>query len=248
MPLPYENATSGGQAIEDTKKLPTHCINGHPFDAENTRVVKRGNGRTSRQCRACCAQRMRVTYDAARVSRTARRVAEIEAWKRDISAAELSWAAGHFEGEGTISLSAEKRQGYTRPIVSLCSTDREVIALFDSWWPTSSNKKPRFPTERARAVYRWELNSAKKIRAFIDQVRPHLRTERCKTKFALVSEFVDKVLEPHTGKTKPRHQEYLPAIRLLNQRGRQPGQLLLGNGKTVLQHMEAAKLLPAPKP
>lgn len=26
------------------------------------------------------------------------------------------------------------------------------------------------------------------------------------------------------------------------------GQLLLGNGKTVLQHMETAKLLPAPKP
>jgi hypothetical protein len=31
---------------------PTHCVNGHPFDADNTYVDDRPDGRR-RQCRAC---------------------------------------------------------------------------------------------------------------------------------------------------------------------------------------------------
>lgn len=31
----------------------THCINGHPFDAVNTRIYVRRNGKTQRVCRTC---------------------------------------------------------------------------------------------------------------------------------------------------------------------------------------------------
>jgi hypothetical protein len=38
----------------------THCKRGHPFDAENTRVVRNSrNGRPARQCRACKRDRDR---------------------------------------------------------------------------------------------------------------------------------------------------------------------------------------------
>ena len=33
-------------------KLKTHCSRGHPFNKENTRLVKR-KGKIKRQCRAC---------------------------------------------------------------------------------------------------------------------------------------------------------------------------------------------------
>lgn len=170
-----------------------------------------------------------------RARRAAARTARIEAWKRDIDPTALAWAAGHFEGEGTISISAERRSGYARPLASLVSTDRQVIELFSAWWPTSiAGKKPRTPSPNARPVYRWEINSAAKVRAFIDQLQPYLRTERCRAKFELVSEFTDKVLAPHEGKIKPRHPEYIALIRRLNQRGR-----------TVLEHATESRLLPA---
>lgn len=187
-------------------------------------------------------------YAKERQRRADARAARIETWKRNIGPAELAWAAGHFEGEGTISISAERRNGYARPLASLASTDREVIELFSAWWPTSiAGKKPRIPTANARPVYRWEINSASKVRAFIDQIGQYLRTERCRAKFEIVSEFTDKVLAPHEGKTKPRHPEYIALIRRLNHRGSAPflGQILLGNGKTVLEHVVAAQMLPA---
>lgn len=33
----------------------THCVNGHPFDDENTRIGRLADGRTVRLCRACDA-------------------------------------------------------------------------------------------------------------------------------------------------------------------------------------------------
>lgn len=105
--------------------------------------------------------------------------------------------------------------------------------MFSAWWPTSiAGKKPRFPTPNSRAVYRWEINSAVKVRAFIDQIRPYIRTVRCMAKFAVVSEFTDKMLLPHVGKVKVRHPEYIAQIRLLNRRGR-----------TVLEHAQEKQLL-----
>lgn len=247
MSLPYENATSGASALDKCgRKLKTHCLRGHVFDQENTLVTYRA-GAPSRHCRACARDRAKTKYHVTdRIKRAEARMARIEEWKREVSPADLAWAAGHFEGEGTISLSAERRDGYCRPLASLASTDRQVIAYFDSWWPTSiAGKKSRIPTPNARPVWRWEINSAVKVRAFIDQIRPHLRTIRCQEKFDLVSEFTNLVLAPHEGKVKQRHPEYIARIRELNHRGSSPflGQILLGDGKTVLDHVTGSGLL-----
>lgn len=219
------------------------CQRGHPFDEANTLLVRKaGRPQMQRQCRTCARERTQARYQAVdRVKRSTARLARIEAWKRAISPAELAWAAGHFEGEGTISISAERRNGYARPLASLASTDREVIELFSAWWPTSiAGKKARYPTANARAVFRWEINSAVKVRAFIDQIQPYLRTVRCRAKFELVGEFTDKVLAPHVGKTKQRHPEYIELIRRLNHRGSAPFV-----GKTVLEQVQEANMLPA---
>jgi hypothetical protein len=42
----------------------THCVNGHPFDAANTRYAKRGN-RIRRQCRACAREAWRRKHGRA---------------------------------------------------------------------------------------------------------------------------------------------------------------------------------------
>lgn len=222
------------------------CINGHSWTEENTYLWPRGDGKFKRCCRACQRNRATVAYEIDRKKRADKRAERIEEWKRNISTVDLAWAAGHFEGEGTISISAERRNGYARPLASLASTDKQVIELFSKWWPTSiAGKKPRYPTPNARAVYRWEINSAIKVRAFIDQIVPHLRTERCKAKFELISEFVDRVITPYAGKIKTRHPEYIALIRRLNHRGSAP--FMLPSGKTVMEHVTSQKLLPSLK-
>jgi hypothetical protein len=228
----------------------THCIHGHLYDDANTYFSTRRNGSKKKHCRACARQRAAVYYERERERRSSERQQRIEEWKRPISEIDLSWAAGHFEGEGTISISSGRRKGYARPLASLCSTDQQVIALFDLWWPSSmAGIAPRVPTENSRPVYRWGINSAVKVRAFIDQLSPFLRTDRCKQKFDLVGEFVDRILAPHTGKEKPRFPEYIDRIRQMNRRGSLPflGQILLPTGETVHQRIESQKLLPPPE-
>jgi hypothetical protein len=222
------------------------CKYGHLLTEANSYIYERKGTRAGTfkvMCRICHREAQNRRWQKDRLFRAAARAARIEDWKRNISRTDLAWAAGHFEGKGTISISSTGHGGYARPHASLASTDRQVIDLFSTWWPTSiAGKKLRFRTPNSKAVYRWEINSASKVRAFIDQIRPHLRTERCRAKFALVSEFTDLILAPHIGRTRPRHPEYIDAIRRLNHRG----QLLLPSGETILDAITETKLVSAP--
>lgn len=60
-PVTRSENTKRGLAPEKTRKIwgdKTHCVNGHPFDAENTRHRPSG-GRT---CRACAREKARQYY------------------------------------------------------------------------------------------------------------------------------------------------------------------------------------------
>jgi len=45
----------------------THCPQGHPYDAMNTRVTRRGNGQVFRQCRVCHLEASRRSAAKAKV-------------------------------------------------------------------------------------------------------------------------------------------------------------------------------------
>lgn len=50
-----ENLARSANTMQAIKRTWTHCVNGHPFNAANTRWEKRG----VRKCRTCHAARMR---------------------------------------------------------------------------------------------------------------------------------------------------------------------------------------------
>ncbi len=50
----WENTLRGG-SFSAVAARQTHCVNGHPFDEENTHVDRRG----FRRCRACNRERLR---------------------------------------------------------------------------------------------------------------------------------------------------------------------------------------------
>lgn len=61
-PPPGERFTAPGQR----QAAKTHCPHGHSYDAENTLVVSKANGRTQRFCRRCSRDKQRRRRAAAR--------------------------------------------------------------------------------------------------------------------------------------------------------------------------------------
>lgn len=71
--VPRENKLRGVSPVAANARK-THCIHGHPFDEQNTRVTKRGG----RECKACERERNRRRTEerrAAKASRVGRRAA-----------------------------------------------------------------------------------------------------------------------------------------------------------------------------
>jgi hypothetical protein len=134
-----------------------------------------------------------------------------------------SWAAGFFEGEGTVTITRSGRRGYTRPLVCLTSTDREVIDLFQARWP--GVVRTYQPKGNARIAHVWTLNVRPTIRAFLVELLPHLRTQRVQAKARLVIEDVDARVQ---GSRDPGYMVACharrEAVAALNKRGsRVPG-------------------------
>jgi hypothetical protein len=198
-------------------KRNTHCIHGHPFSEENT-YVWAFNGK--RMCRTCNRERQASYCSRKRAVRLAERKAELDAMRPQLSDIELAWAAGLFEGEGTVSVLKNKKHGYTRPLATVTSTDAEVTAFFHERWPgTLRQIQPKSP--RARPATVWQLYSSVQVAAFIEQILPFIRTSRVREKMELVLMDANSRVR---GSRRPEYQAvrdvFYENIRLLNRRGR----------------------------
>jgi hypothetical protein len=159
-------------------------------------------------------RRRRITADHA--ARQARRLAAI-AGRPEHSAELLAWAAGMFEGEGTVSITKSGPK-YTVCVVTLCNTDRQIIDVFNEHWP-SRKIVVREPHGNARRQWTWTLHGDR-IVGFLQDLRPYLRTDAEKAKFDIVEEA--QLLrrrgyrtQPHLDRLTELHQQ----IRVLNKRG-----------------------------
>jgi hypothetical protein len=130
----------------------------------------------------------------------------------------LSWAAGTFEGEGTVTITRSGKRGYTRPIVMLTSTDSMMVSVFQKRWP--GQVRCWQPKGNARKAYTWTMNVRKSIARFLWDILPFLRTDRVRHKAMLVLEDIGARVQGAKG------PEYISAcharreqIRELNKRG-----------------------------
>lgn len=131
----------------------------------------------------------------------------------------LSWVAGTFESEGTVTITRSGKRGYTRPLVVLTSTDREMVDVFQRRW-TGQIKVHRPNKPNARPAFVWTLNVRRNIARFLSDVAPFLRTERVRSKAALVMEDIGARVQGARGADYlAACHERREAIRRLNQRG-----------------------------
>jgi hypothetical protein len=192
----------------------THCIRGHEYDVVGVYVKKNG----TRDCLACRHQRS--------AERNARRDAERKARrkKRDYVVPDsvgLSWAAGFFEGEGTVTLTrsgGRRRPWLTRLLVSVANTDRSSIEFFaDAWGGRVRTRKQ--PSPASKVPYEWSIGG-QRAAFFVEDLLPYLRTDRVRAKFevALESQAVrwSAIKSPAT---RERLADLLTEMRRLNHRG-----------------------------
>lgn len=136
-----------------------------------------------------------------------------------IGIAKLSWAAGIFEGEGTVTITRSGKRGVTRPLVMLTSTDRSIIDELQSRWP--GNIRTYTPKGNARMAHCWTLNVRSRIARFLFDIEPFIRTKRVRQKIWLVLEDIGARVQG-----RPKNPDYLvechirrERVRTLNKRG-----------------------------
>lgn len=89
---------------------------------------------------------------------------------------ELAYAAGLFDGEGSISLVRHRDNRTHSPQVSIASTDHEVVYWFQKRFGGSIvTKQPRMSNHSVS--YDWRLTDRRAL-AFLELLRPYLVIER----------------------------------------------------------------------
>lgn len=155
-----------------------YCYRGHLKD----RVTPQG----VRYCRICRRDAARVRTEAGRQARLTARRARIAA-RVSPKRGDRQWAAGLFEGEGTISLSRCKGKRTSVARVTVVSTDRAIVRFFVDRWPGCvCSHTPDTRNGRARKAYVWAISSCDAIEGFLRDIRPFLRTARVRRKARLM--------------------------------------------------------------
>lgn len=136
-----------------------------------------------------------------------------------VSQADLHWAAGLFEGEGTITIALRSSDETYRLVVTMGNTDPEVVAFFQDRWP--SWVQPAYG-ERPGRKPAWTWTAAgPRAEAFVRAIQPYLRTARVRAKAELALAFRGAQGQP--GRRKYGHTEIqrrlYAAMRVLNRRG-----------------------------
>ena len=93
---------------------------------------------------------------------------------------ELAWAAGLFEGEGSIRINKPGRRNWGHLVASVVNTDRQVIDFFQARWPGYCKSATGLRPDQ-RPAWVWVI-AARQAAAFLEAIRPHVVCDRVKRK------------------------------------------------------------------
>lgn len=131
------------------------------------------------------------------------------------------WAAGIFEGEGTVTIAVRNQDETFRLVCMVVNTDEQIIVpLHDRWGGWKQYRE--LPGNR-RPAWTWTVTGPR-AEQFVRDIHPFIRTDRVRAKFVLALRFrADQstdVVAQRTPGYKPRQREHYLAMRGLNKRGR----------------------------
>ena len=172
------------------------------------------------RCRVCAREWHQRRYEP-------KRQARLEARRRRIAGrasppeADCIWAAGHFEGEGTVTIVSCGPKRAARPHVCLTSTDESMPAFFQARWPGRVRRfTPNSVNGRAREAFRWNLDGTERIEGFLLDILPHVVSTRVREKAELVIEDIrERVQQRRTPEARARMAARHLKMREMNRRG-----------------------------
>lgn len=96
---------------------------------------------------------------------------------------DLAWAAGLFEGEGSVRITKPQARNWGTLVVAVTNTDTDIIAFFQDRWPAYCKQVSGTGVGRRRVAYVW-TTAALKAASFLVEIQPHLRSDRMKERVA----------------------------------------------------------------
>lgn len=133
----------------------------------------------------------------------------------------LAWAAGMFEGEGSIRINIATKRSTGSLMVDMVNTDPEVIAFYQTRWP--GHMRWVAGSGNRRDFYRWRIAATVAAR-FLNDIMPYLRTHRVREKALLALDYQAQKSKLSTVNRSPEYGErqlwFYDRMAALNRRGR----------------------------
>jgi hypothetical protein len=137
-----------------------------------------------------------------------------------IDSNDLAWAAGIFEGEGSIRISPATRRNLGHLTATIANTDYEMLEWFNARWPGYFKVSSNVGTNWRPAW--WWMIAAKKAAVFLRAIQPYVKTRRVQMKIELGLRFQDnkRVGHPRSPEYATRQRAFFLEMKALNVRGR----------------------------
>jgi len=101
---------------------------------------------------------------------------------------EIAWAAGLFEGEGSIGASRNRKKKTQTPLLQLSMTDGDTVQRFASILGLGRTYRPYDRGLNCKPSYTWRLTSFEKAQAVIAMFWPWLGVRRKKRALEILAE------------------------------------------------------------
>ncbi|WP_156791523.1 LAGLIDADG family homing endonuclease [Bacillus sp. SG-1] len=106
---------------------------------------------------------------------------------------EAAYFAGIIDGEGSISLTRLHENEHRRPIISIASTDRELLVYLKELAGGSINNKKNYKPERHKNSYTLVYKSKKEVLYILRKIHPYLRVSKKKQRALWILNHYERV-------------------------------------------------------
>jgi len=104
-----------------------------------------------------------------------------------MSPLELAWAAGLFEGEGSVRINKPGLRNWGTMVASVVNTDFQIVRFFQDRWPGYCRLATGLRPEQNPALV-W-LVAARQAAAFLEAIQPYVLSSRVQNKISVALEF-----------------------------------------------------------
>ena len=135
-----------------------------------------------------------------------------------MTALELAWMAGFFEGEGSVRINKPTHRNWGALLVSVVNTDREIIEFFHHRWRGCFKKATGMRPEQQDA-WRWIIAS-RQAYTFLRAIQPFIRRSKVKERIAHALWFQEQKKRDSSEEYRQTQWEAYWWMGKLNERGK----------------------------